>query len=132
MDSQIKKQIEHVDWLFKKACLILKMKDITWKTMSGRTAPVNTAKDYSLGYTDIEKREITIDILTPRRRAPKSSNGILRLFAHEIAHIQKPPFRERFRGRIITRMHFPKFYDQVNKNVEKFKKDTDLKQYFKV
>lgn len=131
MDSEIKKQLEHVDWLFKKACLILKMKDMSWKPMAGRIAPVNTAKSYSLGYTDIKKRIITVDILTPRRRAPKSSNGMLRLFAHELAHIQKPPFRERFRGRIITRMHFPKFYDQVNKNVKKFRKDRELKQYFR-
>ncbi len=124
--------IEHVDYLFNKACKLLKIKKVTWRVMEGRTAPVNTAKDYSLGYTDLQKREITLDVFTPRRRSPKSSNGLLRVIAHEIAHLQKPPYRERYRGRIITRMHFPKFYTQVNKNVEKFKKDKEFKQYFRI
>ena len=99
--------------------------------MSGRTAPVNTAKDYTLGYTDLEKREVTLDIFTPKRRAPKAANGLLRVIAHEIAHIQKPPYRQRYKGRMITRMHFPKFYKQVTKNVEKFKKDPWLTEYFR-
>jgi hypothetical protein len=128
----IEDHIEHVDYLFTKACKLLKMKNISWRVMEGRTAPVNTAKDYSLGYTDLQKREITLDVFTPRRRSPKSSNGLLRVIAHEIAHLQKPPYRERYRGRIITRMHFPKFYTQVNKNVEKFKKDKEFKQYFRI
>lgn len=132
MDPELKKHREHVDWLFEKACKLLKVKKISWKPMDGRTAPVNTAKDYSLGYTDIGKREVTLDILTPRRRSPKSSNGLLRVIAHEIAHIQKPPYRERYKGRMINRIHFPKFYDQVNKNVEKFKKDKELKGYFRI
>lgn len=125
-------QVEHVDWLFKKSCKLLKVKKASWRPMDGRTAPVNTAKDYSLGYTDIEKREVTIDIFTPRRRSSKSSNAILRVIAHELAHIQKPPYRERYRGKWITRMHFPKFYKQVNKNVEVFKKDKELQQYFRL
>lgn len=99
--------------------------------MEGRTAPVNTAKDYTLGYTDLEKREITLDIFTPRRRAPKSANGLLRVIAHEIAHIQKPPYRQRYKGRMITRMHYPQFYKQVTKNVDKFKKDKWLTEYFR-
>lgn len=132
MDNELKDHLEHVDWLFNKACKILKMKKVSWRMMEGRTAPVNIAKDYSLGYTDLQKREITLDIFTPRRRSPKSSNGLLRIIAHEIAHIQKPPYKERYRGRIITRMHFPKFYNQVNKNVEKFKKDKELKVYFRI
>lgn len=122
--------LEHVHHLFTKACKLLKQRKITWRPMEGRTAPVNTAKDYSLGYTDLEKREITLDIFTPRRRSPKSSNGLLRVIAHEIAHIQKPPYRQRYRGKMITRMHFPAFYDQVNKNVEIFKKDKEFSQYF--
>ena len=131
MDRELIKQIEFVDGLFNKACQILKAKNVSWRPMSNRTAPVNTAKDFSLGYTDLEKGVITLDILTPRRRQPKSANGILRVIAHEIAHIQKPPYRQRHRGRWITRMHFPKFYDQVNKNVDKFKKDSDFAQYFR-
>jgi hypothetical protein len=123
---------EHVDYLFNKACKLLKVNNVTWRPMSGRSAPVNTAKDYNLGYTDLEKREITLDIFTPRRRSPKSSNGILRVIAHEVAHIQKPPYREKYRGKWITRMHFPEFYEQVNKNVEVFKRDPEFKQYFRL
>ena len=132
MDPLIKKHIKHVDKLFKRACLLMGEENIAWKPMIGRTAPVNTAKSYSEAYTDIEKREVTIDIFTPRRRSPRSSNGILRLIAHEVAHIQKPPYREKYRGRWITRMHFPKFYDQVNENVEKFKRDKEFKKYFRI
>lgn len=132
MEDELEKHIDHVDWLFNKACKLLKVKKVSWRAMEGRIAPVNTAKDYSLGYTDLKSRQITLDILTPRRRSPKSSNGLLRVIAHEIAHLQKPPYRERYRGRIITRMHFPKFYNQVNKNVEKFKKDKELWQYFRI
>jgi len=127
-----KEHIEHVHYLFEKSCKLLKIKNVTWRLMEGRTAPVNTAKDYSLGYTDLQKREITLDIYTPRRRSPKSSNGLLRVIAHEIAHLQQPPYRERYKGRMITRMHFPKFYKQVNKNVEKFKKDKEFRQYFRL
>ncbi len=99
--------------------------------MTGRKAPVNTAKDYSLGYTDLETHVITIDIYTPKHRRPKSLNGILRVLAHEFAHLQKPPFRQRHRGRWITRMHYPEFYHQVNKNIEVFKKDRQLGSLFK-
>ena len=132
MEDNYEKHFYEVDELFKRACLILKVKKLQWRPMTRRTAPVNTAKSYSLGYTDIEKGIITLDIFTPRRRQPKSANGLLRLIAHEVAHIQKPPYRQRYKGRWITRQHFPKFYDRVNKNVVKFKKDKEFKQYFKV
>lgn len=130
MGSELNEHIEHVDWLFNHACKVLRVKRMQWRPMANRTAPVNIAKDYSLGYTDIQNRIVTLDIFTPRKRQPKSTNGILRVIAHEIAHIQKPPFRERYRGRMITRMHFPQFYKQVNKNIEKFRKDKELKKYF--
>jgi hypothetical protein len=131
-EEEIEEHYQHVNHLFIKSCKLLGVKKITWRPMQGRVAPVNTAKDYNLGYTDLKKREITLDIFTPRRRTPKSSNGLLRVIAHEIAHIQKPPYRQRFKGRIITRMHFPKFYTQVNKNVDKFKKDKEFKLFFRL
>lgn len=126
------KHVHHVNELFERACLLLGEKNVSWRPMSGRTAPVNTAKDYHLGYTDLKRREVTLDIYTPRRRSPKSSNGLLRVIAHEIAHLQKPPYRERYRGKWITRMHFPEFYEQVNANVEVFKLDAEFRQYFRV
>ena len=123
--------MNHVNALIERACKLLKQGGISWRPMTNRKAPVNTAHDYSLGYTEIDKKRITLDILTPRRREPKSYNAILRVLAHEIAHIQKPPYRQRHRGKWITRMHFPAFYDQVNKNIKKFKKDKVLGQYFR-
>lgn len=126
-----RQHLEFVNDLFERSCKVLKVKGLSWRPMNGRQAPVNTARDYSLGYTDLQTGEITLDIFTPRRRQPKSANGLLRVLAHEIAHIQKPPYRQRHRGRWITRMHFPKFYNQVNKNIDKFKKDPNLGQYFK-
>jgi len=131
MEEAINNHIKHVDQLFNRACKLLGIKNLKWKPMTRRTAPVNTANDYSLGYTDLATGEITLDILTPRRRQPKSSNGILRVIAHEIAHIQQPPYRQKHRGRWISRMHYPEFYDQVNANVEEFKKDQAFKHYFK-
>lgn len=131
MEKEYQRHLKHVDELFKRACKLLGVKNLNWRPMTNRKAPVNTAHDYSLGYTDLETGEITLDIFTPRRRQPKSSNGILRVIAHEIAHIQKPPYRQKYRGRWITRMHFPEFYDQVNANVDVFKKDKEFKDYFR-
>ena len=130
MENELKAHLVYVNELVKRTMQVLKIKNVYWRPMTNRVAPVNTAKDYSLGYTDLNKRIITIDILTPKKRKPKRANGILRVLAHEIAHLQKPPYRQRHRGRIITRMHFPKFYKQVNKNIAKIKKDTLLGQFF--
>lgn len=131
MEIIIQKHLNHVDKLFLRACLILNVKNATWKPMTGRTAPVNTARDYSEGYTDIERREVTLDIFTPKRRDPRSSNGLLRLIAHELAHIQKPPYKERYKGRWINRIHYPEFYEQVNKNVDLLKQDAEFRGYFR-
>ena len=79
---------------------------------------------------DVLSTIIVIDIFTPRHRKPKAINSILRVLAHEIAHFQKPPYRQRYRGRLIVRQHYPIFYKQVNRNVEKFKKDKTLGEYF--
>jgi len=126
-------QEELVDILFKRAVLVLKiprkMRDrpnLAWKPMRGRKAPINTAKSYSMAYVDIVKGVITLDIYTPRKRQPKSLKSILRLIAHEVAHIQKPPFRQLWKGRIITRQHYPRFYKQVNRNVKKLFKDKEI------
>ena len=125
-----REHLTRIDELFTRACLILKVSGLAWRPMQGRTAPLNTAKNYSLAYTNLRTGLITLDIFTPRRRQPKSFNGLLRVLAHEIAHRQKPPYRQRYRGRWITRTHFPKFYTQVNKNIERFKADPILGSYF--
>ncbi|OGF30470.1 hypothetical protein A2533_01945 [Candidatus Falkowbacteria bacterium RIFOXYD2_FULL_35_9] len=84
-----------------------------------------------LGYINFQKQIIALDIYTPKKRQAKSINSLLRTIAHEIAHIQKPPYRQRYRGRYITRQHYPVFYKQCDKNIEKIKKDPYLKQYFR-
>lgn len=132
MEEWYQQHVKEVDWHFNYACGLLKLKKVTWRPMDNRTAPVNTAKDYSLGYTDLSKREVTLDILTPRKRKAKAMNGLLRVIAHELAHLQKPPYRQRYRGRLITRIHYPAFYKQCNKNIAKFKKDKELRKYFRV
>ncbi len=92
---------------------------------------LNLKKTYRLAYINLKTKEITLDIYTPKFRRPKSINSILRILAHEIAHIQKPPFRQRWQGRVIVRQHYPLFYRQVNKNIAQMKKDRILKLYFK-
>lgn len=96
-----------------------------------RRVPVNVKK-ITLGYLNFQKKIICIDIFTPKRRQPKSINSILRILAHEIAHIQKPPYYQKYRGKLIIRQHYPAFYKQVNKNIKKIKKDTKLNCYFKI
>lgn len=94
-----------------------------------RKMPVNSKK-MILGYINFQKKIICLDVFTPKKRQPKSINSLLRTIAHEIAHIQKPPFRQRYKGRYIVRQHYPAFYKQVTKNVEKIKKDSNLSRYF--
>lgn len=125
-----KEHIIKINQIFKQACKCLKVTGFTFRVMN-RKAPVNTARSFSVGYTNLKTKLIAIDIFTPKRRQPKSINTILRILAHEIAHHQKKPYRQLHRGRWITRSHYPRFYKQVNKNIEKFKKDRELGEYFR-
>lgn len=98
--------------------------------MQGRNGGVKSAKNLVLGHTNLKNKTITVDIYTPKHRKPKSYNSILRVIAHEIAHHQKLPYRQRYKGHLIIRKHYPAFYKQVNKNIEKFKKDGVLGEHF--
>jgi len=115
--------------IFEVACKCLKVAGFTFRVMN-RQAPVNTARNFKVGYTNLKTKVIALDILTPKRRQPKSINSILRILAHEIAHHQKKPYKQFYKGKIITRSHYPAFYKQVNKNIAKFKKDRELGVYF--
>jgi hypothetical protein len=95
-----------------------------------RSSHVNIRRGFVIGRTNLKTGLITIDIWTPKFRRPKTVAGILRTLAHEIAHHQKRPFRQRFRGRVITRAHYPEFYQQVSKNILFFKKDKILNKFF--
>ncbi len=96
-----------------------------------RKAIVDTKKSYVIGRTNLRTGLITIDIFTPRKREPKKISSILKTLCHEVAHHQKPPFRQFYRFRWITRQHYPDFYQQVNYNIEALKKHIKFKEYFK-
>ncbi|MBI4359982.1 MAG: hypothetical protein HY564_02730 [Candidatus Jacksonbacteria bacterium] len=117
--------------LFNRACKILKLAGFTFRPMIGRISAVSDIKrSYRLGHTNLKTRTVTVDIYTARLRKPKKMSAILAVIAHELAHHQKKPYRQRYRGRWINRIHYPSFYRQVKKNMEKFKKDAMLGRYF--
>ena len=129
-------QEQKIEIIFARLGGIFKLKNFKLKFMrrqldgQGRGV-LNLKKTYSEAHADLKNKIITLDIYTPRHRRPKSINSILRTLAHEIAHFQKPPYRQRFRGRWIIRQHYPGFYKRVNRNVEKIKRDGVLGGYFK-
>lgn len=126
--------VQHVEALFERASKVLRLKGFSMRLMKRRKKnidkPAARQSACTLAYIDLEKKLITIDVLTPVRRKPKSTNSLLRILAHEFAHYQKPPYIQRYKGRRIVRQHFPTFYKQVVKNVNKFKKDKELGVYF--
>ena len=121
--------------IFTRVGEIFKLQGFTFKIMrrqldeEGRGV-LNLKKSYTLAYTNLKKKSITIDIYTPRHRKPKSIKSILNILAHEIAHHQKPPFRQLHRGRWIIRQHYPGFYQQVNRNILRIKSDDMLGEYW--
>src|SRR3990172_2268209 len=116
--------------LFHLACDRLKIRGLSFKIMTGRQKPVKSINNITLGYTSLKTGAVTIDVYTPKNRKPKSFASILRTIAHEIAHHQKKPYRQFYRGRWIIRKHYPAFYHRVNKNITQLKKDVILGQYF--
>lgn len=120
---------QYVDNVIKHALTITKSKGLTFKPMN-RTKPVAKGAGYVEGHTSLASGVIVIDIYTARLRKPKKISAILAVLAHEVAHHQKPPYRQLHRGKWINRMHFPKFYKQVTKNITKYKKDKLLKAFY--
>ena len=112
------------------AIKILKIKKLRFRPMKRKNNRVNTKHGYVIARTNLKTGLITIDILTPKKREPKKIASILRTMAHEIAHHQKPPFKQRYKGSWINRQHYPAFYRQVNKNILILKKDKDLSEFF--
>lgn len=113
-----------------RALAALNIKNLRFRPMIRKNNRVNTRRGYVIGRTNLKTGLITIDILTPKFRKPKKISSILRTLAHEAAHHQKPPYRQRHRGRIIARQHYPIFYRQVNRNILKLKKDKILSELF--
>ncbi|PIR12867.1 hypothetical protein COV49_04100 [Candidatus Falkowbacteria bacterium CG11_big_fil_rev_8_21_14_0_20_39_10] len=110
---------------------VLGAKKLKFRPMRRKNNRVNTRHGYVIGRTNLKTGLITIDIFTPKKREPKKISSILRTLAHEVAHYQKKPFRQRHRGRWITRQHYPEFYRQVTKNIEILREDRVLEKFFK-
>lgn len=119
-----------VQHICERALKILKSTDLRFRPMQRRNNHVNTQRGFVIGRTNLKTGLITIDIQTPKLRQPKKIASILRTLCHEVAHYQKRPYRQYFKGRWIIRRHYPGFYKQVKKNVEKLKKDDILCKYF--
>lgn len=111
------------------ALKILKMPKLKFRPMA-RRGLVNTKKSYIIGRTNLKTGLITIDIWTPKKREAKKISSILSILCHEIAHHQKSPYRQKYKGRLIIRRHYPKFYKQVTKNINALKADKILGEYF--
>jgi hypothetical protein len=120
---------ENVKLAIARAFRIFKLKGFSFRAMN-RTRPVAKNTGYVEGHTSLQDKVVTIDIYTARLRKPKKISAILAVLAHEIAHHQKKPYRQRYRGRIITRWHYPQFYKQVTKNIAKLKKDKVLREFY--
>lgn len=115
--------------LFERIKNILGFDDINLKIMKRQGSKSN--KNYTLGYINLRKRLIVLDVYTPKTLKPKSLNSLIRTLAHEIAHLQKPPYRQLYRGRWIIRQHYPEFYSQVEKNIKKIRQDKTLNLHFR-
>ncbi|MBU1131941.1 hypothetical protein KKC32_01655 [Patescibacteria group bacterium] len=120
---------ELVNLMFERVCAILKISDVKFKIMNRQKSKSN--QSYVAGYINLRTRLIVLDIYTPKTLKPKSLNGLIRVLAHEIAHIQKPPYQQFHRGRWIVRQHYPAFYQQTERNINKIKKDNILGVHFK-
>jgi hypothetical protein len=107
---------------------ILKTDNLKFRPMRRKTR-VNTKRGFIIGRTNLKTGLITIDIFTPRKREPKKISSILRTLCHEAAHHQKKPYQQRLRGRWIIRQHYPAFYRQVSRNINKLKL-SELNIYF--
>jgi len=117
--------------IFEHSCRCLGMKGFRFQPKTVRKGD-GYAKSYTLGYTDLNSKLVVIDIYTQKLKKPKKYSSILAVIAHELAHHQKRPYREyqRAKKRWINRIHYPDFYKQVNKNIDKFKKDKVLRQFY--
>ncbi|MFH1583401.1 MAG: hypothetical protein ABIB72_03750 [Candidatus Falkowbacteria bacterium] len=113
------------------ALKIIGLAKLKFRPMRRQDNHVNTKRGFVIGRTNLKTGLITIDIFTPKFRKPKKISSILRTLAHEAAHHQKMPYRSRFNGRIIRRSHYPIFYRQITKNINKLKKNKILGIYFR-
>lgn len=120
---------QNCEQVFHRACRVLKLEGFTFKPKMIRAGD-GYVRNYKLGYTNLKSKLVVIDIYTQKTKKQKKYSSILAVIAHELAHHQKRPYRQFYYFRWINRIHYPEFYERVKKNIEKFKKDVLLKQFY--
>lgn len=118
------------EYIFQKACEVLDLQGFIFKPKTVKLGD-GYVRQYKLGYTNLKSKLVVIDIYTQKTKKRKKYSSILSVIAHELAHHQKRPFRQFHMFRWINRIHYPEFYQQVNKNIEKFKKDGTLEKFYR-
>lgn len=121
---------DSVQYICECALEILGMEKLSFRPMRRKNNHVNTKRGFVIGRTNLKTGLITIDIFTPKERKPKKISSILRTLCHEVAHHQKKPYRQYYRGRWLIRQHYPEFYKQVSKNISLLKKNDLFGKYF--
>jgi len=128
-ESRIMNHEQICEQIFQEACRVLKLRGFNFKPKVIRKND-GYVKNYKLGYTNLKSKLVVVDIYTQKLKKPKKYSSILAVIAHELAHHQKKPYRQFYKFRWINRIHYPKFYDQVVKNIKKFKKDRMLRRFY--
>ena len=122
--------VKEVQQICNQALEILGAGKLKFSPMRRKNNRVNTKRGFVIGRTNLKTGSITIDIFTPKKREPKKISAILKTLCHEVAHHQKPPYKQFYRFRWISRQHYPEFYEQVTKNIEILKKDKRMNKVF--
>lgn len=116
--------------LFNHACRALKVGGLKLNTIGQLDSLRKSKNRYVMGSINLKNKIIKLKIFTPKTGKPKSYGSLLRIIAHELAHYQRPPFRQFFKGHWINRQHYPEFYWQVNDNIAKLRRDKVLGRFF--
>ena len=120
---------QNCEHIFQRACQVLKLQDFAFKPKIIKAGD-GYVRNYRLGYINLKSKLVVVDIYTQKKKKSKKYSSILAVIAHELAHHQKKPYRQFYMFRWINRIHYPEFYEQVTRNIEKFKKDELLKQFY--
>ncbi|MEA2098176.1 MAG: M48 family metalloprotease [Patescibacteria group bacterium] len=121
---------QNCEQIFEEACRVLKLRGFLFKPKVIRKGD-GYVKNYKFGYTNLKSKLVVVDIYTQKLKKPKKYSSILAVIAHELAHHQKKPYRQLYKFHWINRIHYPEFYDQVAKNIRKFKRDGVLTEFYK-
>jgi hypothetical protein len=81
-------------FLFEHSCRILSLAGFSFQAMK-RKAPIkDPKKSFRIAYINLKTKKVVSDLYSPKERKPKKPSVILRTFAHELAHYQKPHYGE--------------------------------------